>query len=150
MKAVKGRETKPLIRQLLGFTEMEYELQLFESAYKYLELQKASGKLTDEDCKALVNTSHFWFWWMYQWENRNRIVLHQFSFTDMLMVPSELVRKRARDFYDYIHEVAASNILINRHVMRMTFERVCIMTDVKQPANRIRMYEVIGEKGGKS
>ena len=111
-----------------------YELQLFEAAYKYLEMR--SGYISEEDREHLVQSPLFWKWWTNQWERRNAIVLHTFNYTDYLMVPGENVRRRARIAYDATHQVHLMNFIINRNIVRSTFAAVCIMEGIKKPANK--------------
>ena len=124
---------KFLILRLLGITSEAYELQLFEAAYAYLETRYPN--MSGEDRAQLVQGRYFWPWWTKQWERRNRILLHNFNYSDHLMVPSDAVRRRANQEYNVIHDPGKQNILINRSIIRSTFEMVCIMEGIMEPAN---------------
>ena len=119
----KQESNKHLILRLLDMSGEAYELQLFESAFAYLEMRHEY--INEDDRATLVQNKLFWVWWTNQWERRNNIVLNQFNYTDVLMVPSDGVRKRARMAYDTMHEVSAMNFMINRFIVRSTFEMTC-------------------------
>ena len=116
-----AQSNKNLVCRLLGITMQEYEMQLFEAAFQYLELQLPGD---DGGQQMLANGRYFWLWWTSQWEMRSEVVLHSFNFSDPLLNPSEITRKRARIAYNATHRVDRLNILINRHVMRERFQKV--------------------------
>ena len=123
---MKSDSTKQLILRLTGLSDHEYEVMLFEHAFAYLDYVLPED---EEAQKLLADNKHFWTWWTCQWERRNQVVLSRFNFTDPLMVPSVLVRRRAQASYEFTHQVSEINILINRHVMRSTFQMVRKLTD---------------------
>ena len=125
---MKPESNKPLVLRLTGMSDESYEITLYERAFQYLEHVVGDD---EEAIQKLGANPHFWSWWVGQWERRNRILLHRFNFTDHLMVPGIIVRQRATTAFDTIHEVSSLNILINRHVMRSTFQMVCTLTDTK-------------------
>ncbi len=122
---MKTESNKHLILRLTGMNDHDYEVAVFERAFQYLDSTLPDD---EEGRKMLSANKHFWSWWTHQWERRNRIVLHRFNFSDPLMVPSELVRRAATLAFDKVHEVSNLNILINRHVMRSTFQMVRTLT----------------------
>jgi hypothetical protein len=120
---------KQLICQLLGIMSEEYELQLFESAFQFLQTKLPD----DEEAQTLLtNGRSFWIWWTSQWESRNRVILHTYGFADVLMNPSEVVRKRARISYDAIHKVDQLNIMINRTILRRMLQQTIRLEKVTQ------------------
>jgi hypothetical protein len=126
------KSNKALICRLLGISQQDYEMQLFETAFKYLELRL---KDDDDAKKALTSGKFFWLWWNRQWENRNERILHTFNFTDVLMNPSEITRKRARVAYDAIHCVDRFNFYINEHVVKSSFDKIC---DLERTASKFK------------
>lgn len=109
-------DTKTLACRLMGLTELEYESQLFDCGMRYLEVRFG------DDPKVMQSLSYsavFWKWWLVQWEVRTRTSLQHFDFTDALMNPSEIVRKRARVAYDTAHQIdKVASLIYSRTVIR--------------------------------
>lgn len=120
-------KNKNAILQLTGLPSEAYDLHVFETAFKYLE-----SKISDdqESISKLAAHPSFWKWWNKQWELRNEHVLGRFNFTDILMIPSGLVKNKALREYYNIHDVNEMNFVINRHIMRTAFLLKCLEAGV--------------------
>jgi hypothetical protein len=124
-------KNKNAILQLTGLASEAYEMHYFETSFQYLESQINGYQ---DAINRLAASPGFWKWWGKQWELRNDHVLNRFNFTDTLMIPSGLVKKKALQEYYNIHEVSEMNFVINRSIMRSTFQLKCLEAgvDVKQ------------------
>lgn len=111
-------ETKTLACRLMGITELEYEMKLFNQAMEYLKVKFAD----DVEAQTRLNQSPvFWKWWKLQWEGRTKVMLEHFNFNDRYMNPSEIVRKRSHIAYDHCHRIDKIANTYSRSVLRESF-----------------------------
>jgi len=87
---------RELICKATGITEQEYENYLFNQAVEYMALNYGQDKIVSD----LMQTSHFWQWWINHFNHRNAqlVLKHKIS----LNVRYEADEKRTMryDFFD--------------------------------------------------
>ena len=115
MKAKHTPTARELLIHVMQIDELEYGRMVMLRAEEYLYQVLLLDRTAKE---AFCHSANFWYWWKYQWERRNRIMIAKMNLMPLYDAPSDPhLAAMITEEYQAIHSLKALNIVPNRVVM---------------------------------